>query len=168
MTIISWQPILAQLDADPDVTTAAGQSVLKALLAAGKQYDAARSPDDVQYESEEHRLWTAKRPSERIGTKEPAFYVAAYYDRPFTASASSGALNVRYLELPAAAPADAHAAFKFWQPRDAGVARNIARYYIAAARDAALAAQPLGPSNGAIESSLVSALAAAEAWLEAP
>lgn len=167
--IINWQATVAAIDADPDAMTPEGQKVLVQLLAAGRRYQTAGSPDtSILNESEDHARWRALLPSQKAGVKEPDFYGGAYSARPFSLRSSTKYnLNVRHLTMPDGAPKDAVEAFKFWQSRDTEVANQIARYFIGKARYAEFAGRPLGPTNGAIVTDLLDAVEAATEWLDA-
>lgn len=160
---IDWQSTVALLDANPDVATAAGTTVLSDLVSSGRQYERAGRPD-VLHESPAHVRWSNLKPSQKLSIKEPEFYDPAYYARPFEAR-SSGDLLSRIPVMPDSAPKEAKTAYSFWLPRSLQVAARIARYYIAEQRKAEAAQQPKGPTNGAIEQALVSSLSAAHAWL---
>jgi hypothetical protein len=167
---IDWQTTLTQLDAAPNINTPAGQTVLKTLLDAGRAYDAAGKPD-VLYESDEHRRWAALKPSQRIGQIEPPFYTAAYYTKlaslfsGFRSALTKVAFSAEDLK---ALPSTALTAYRWWLPRDPKIAYQIASYYIAKAEEAAREeASARSPTLGAIESRLVSAIEAANAFLSA-
>jgi hypothetical protein len=157
--LIDWQPVLARLEADPDIDTPAGRAVLSRLLSTGQQYEAARQPD-VLYESTEHQQWSGLRPSERLNRTEPQFYVSAYYARPFAAR------SVELSETEESnALAPAKEAIDFWFPRDQAIAMRIADYYLAKGREEKRKQLKPGPTAGGIQQSLLSSVQAAEAWL---
>lgn len=162
---IDWKPIVSRLDADPRTPTPQGMAILSALVSAGTQYDSAGGPD-VLRESSQHVRWSGLQPSQRLNVKEPPFYDAAYYDRPFGRRGRAAATLDRVLTMPEAAPAAARQAYAFWRPRELQVSNRIASYYIAKARDEENARRPQGPTNGRIQETLLAAVAAAEAWLD--
>ena len=170
MSAIDWQPTLAQLDSSPNITTPAGQSVLKNLLSAGQAYEGAGRPD-VMHESPQHQDWSRKKPSERIGVNEPLFYVDAFY------TAVRGPVSVPLL-TPDKLSGDDREAYGYWSKIvklkgipsatvkiGTGFLRDVLYIATARAREAAERDRPRGPTYGSIESALVSALSAAQAWL---
>jgi hypothetical protein len=157
--LIDWQPVLARLEADPDIDTPVGRAVLSRLLSTGQQYEAARQPD-VLYESPEHQQWSVLRPSERLNRREPQYYVSSYYARPFAAR------SVELSETEVSnALAPAKEAIDFWFPRDQAVAMRIWDGTLAKARDEKRKHLPLGPTAGGIQQALITSVQAAEAWL---
>jgi hypothetical protein len=174
---IDWQATVALLDADPDIGTPAGTAVLSALVSAGRRYDSAGQPD-VMYESGAHKVWVSKSASQKLNEQEPPFYVAGYYARSAPGSGSASLLNKGQLtaEDLAVLPREGLAAYKYWLNRaeqlpaereaSGANARRIANYYIAKAEQAERAARAAhSPSYGQIESELVSAVSAAQAFL---
>lgn len=163
MATINWEPTVALLDADPDIATPTGTTVLSKLVSAGRQYDSAGHPD-VLHESTQHQEWARKSASQKLGTTEPAFYDAGYYTRPF-APRLGGYKPERHPKMPDGATPEMKQAYAFWAPKDTEIANRIAVYEIVRLALEANAGRPLGPTNGAIQQSLVSALDAAQAWL---
>lgn len=172
--IINWKATVAQLDAAPGIESTAGQSVLTRLRAAGSAYDSAGKPD-VHHESSEHRNWMRKKPSQRVGTTEPPFYVAAYYTKVVPAGTSADGFRFKRVltldDVPdqyrAALTLSVIEAFTFWSRRDMKIARRILVGSVVPLIEAERAERLRRvPPLGAIESDLVSSMAAAEAWLE--
>lgn len=160
---IEWQSTVAQLNADPDIGTPAGTAVLSGLVAAGRQYEAAHRPD-VLIEAADHLAWRALPASQRLTRPEPQYHVAAYSARPF-APRLGGYRPERHPKMPDGATPTMKASYAFWVKRDGAIANRFVIHEIDRLAREANARLPLGPTNGAIEQGLVSALSAAEAWL---
>lgn len=69
--------------------------------------------------------------------------------------------------MPDGATPEMKQAYAFWSPKNTEIANRIAIYEIARLAREANAGRPLGPTAGAVQQSLISALNAAQAWLAA-
>ncbi|HKY37143.1 MAG TPA: hypothetical protein VJN18_14460 [Polyangiaceae bacterium] len=155
---IDWQSVVTQFDALPSID-ANGAALLQRLLVAGGAYESAGRPSVLE-ESAAHSAWRGLPTSQRVNRTEPEFYVAQYYSRAVR--------DIGMFDVPFELPRDALAAVDFWAPKDPAVARRITSYYRAkAVGEARLAARASAPTLGRIESQLVSAVTAAQAYLEA-
>ncbi len=160
---IDYKSVVTQLDADPDIGTPVGKSVLSDLVAAGAQYEAAHRPY-VLIEAADHLAWRALPASQRLTRPEPQYYVAAYSVRPF-APRLGGYKPERHPKVPDGATSTMKQAYAFWVKKDQAIANRFVIHEIDRLAREANARLPLGPTNGAIEQALVLAMSTAQSWL---